>query len=154
MVLSEFARNNPTGDFSILASDISTRVLEIAQKGIYPESTVATVRQPFKNNYIMKGKKSKTGYCRIVPELRNRVQFKRINLNEGSQFGIKIRMDIIFCRNVIIYFDRDTQKKLFDKFFKQLLPGGHLFIGHSETLHGINDRFKPGKVAIYKKPLE
>jgi len=61
-------------------------------------------------------------------------------------------MDVIFCRNVIIYFDRDTQKKLFEKFYEQLVPGGYLFIGHSETLHGINDRFNAVAVATYRKP--
>jgi chemotaxis protein methyltransferase CheR len=61
-------------------------------------------------------------------------------------------MDMIFCRNVIIYFDRETQKKLFKKFYNQLVPGGYLFIGHSETLHGINDQFKAVSAASYRKP--
>jgi chemotaxis protein methyltransferase CheR len=101
---------------------------------------------------MMRGKGSQQGLCRMVPELRNRVQFQRVNLNNGSDFGIRTRMDMIFCRNVIIYFDRETQKKLFKKFYNQLVPGGYLFIGHSETLHGINDQFKAVSAASYRKP--
>jgi chemotaxis protein methyltransferase CheR len=152
MVLAEFASGKRVGDFSVLATDISTRMLEIARKGIYPERAVEPVPPALKRNYLMRGKTSKKGLCRIVPELRNRLQFQRINLNNGRDFGIRALMDMIFCRNVTIYFDRETQKKLFNKFYAQLVPGGYLFIGHSETLHGINDRFKSVAVATYRKP--
>ncbi len=152
MVLADFASRNRTGEFFILASDISTRVLEIAQKGIYPEKVVEPVPPALKRNYLMRGKGSQKGFYRVVPEVRNRVGFRRINLNNGRDFGIRTRMDMIFCRNVIIYFDRETQRTLFEKFYAQLVPGGYLFIGHSETLHGINDRFKAVAVASYRKP--
>ena len=152
MVLAEFASGNRAGDFSILASDISTRVLEIACKGIYPETMAEPVMSAMKRKYMMHGKGAHEGFCRIVPELRNRVQFQRINLNNGKDFGIRARTDIIFCRNVIIYFDRETQRALFEKFYAQLEPGGYLFIGHSETLHGINDQFKAVGGATYIKP--
>ena len=152
MVLADFMDGRTTGDFSVFATDISTRVLKTAQKGIYPESATEPVPQALKHKFLMRGKGSQTGFYRVVPELRNRVQFQRFNLNNGRNFGIKTRMDIIFCRNVIIYFDRETQKKLFEKFYEQLMPGGYLFIGHSESLHGINDRFKPVATAIYRRP--
>ena len=152
MVLADFAAKSRGGDFSILASDISTRVLDTAQKGIYPESAIEPVPPELKRKYLMRGKGAHRGFCRVVPELRNCIQFQRVNLNSGRHFGIRTRMDIIFCRNVIIYFDRDTQKELFDKFYGQLVPGGYLLIGHSETLHGINDRFEPVAVATYRKP--
>lgn len=153
MVLADFASKNHGQDFSILATDISVRVLETGKKGIYPESAVESVPSDMKYRYIMRGKGEMAGCCRVVPELRTRIQFGRINLNKGRDFGIRIRMDIIFCRNVIIYFDRETQKRLFDKFYSQLVPGGYLFIGHSETLNGINDRFESLAVATYRKPL-
>ncbi len=152
MVLADFASRHRAGDFSVLASDISTLMLEIAQKGIYPESAVEPVPAALKRSYLMRGKGSQKGFCRVAPELRSRVQFQRINLNNGRDFGIRTRMDMIFCRNVIIYFDRETQKALFEKFYAQLVPGGYLFIGHSETLHGINDRFEAVAVASYRKP--
>jgi len=151
MVLSEFFRTTGMGAFSIYATDISTRVLAIAQKGIYPESTVEPVSRQLKQKYLMKGKGPKEGFCRIVPELRKYVRFQRLNLIEGRHFGLRTEMDIIFCRNVVIYFDRRTQIRLFEKFYNQLKPGGYLFIGHSETLHGINDKFVPVGVAVYRK---
>jgi len=152
MVLADFASRNRAGDFSILASDISTRMLEVAQKGIYPESTIEPVPSALKRSYLMRGKGPWEGFYRVVPELRNRVQFRRINLNKGRNFGLRTPMHIIFCRNVIIYFDRETQIALFEKFHSQLVPGGYLFIGHSETLRGIRDRFEAVSVAIYRKP--
>lgn len=152
MVLSEFSSGNRTGDFSVLATDISTHVLEKARKGIYPESAVEPVALPLRHRYLMRGKGSQEGLFRVVPELRSRIQFRRLNLNSGRDFGIRIRVDIIFCRNVIIYFDRETQKKLFDKFYAQLVPGGYLFISHSETLNGISNRFKALAVGTYRKP--
>ena len=152
MVLADFASRSRAGDFTVLATDISTRVLDVARKGIYPESTIHPVSPELKRKYLMRGKGSKQGFCRVVPELRKHIEFQRLNLNNGRHFGIRTRMDIIFCRNVIIYFDRDTQKRLFEKFYAQLVPGGYLLIGHSETLHGINDQFKPVRVATYQKP--
>jgi chemotaxis protein methyltransferase CheR len=151
MVLSEFIQAIGKGEFSILATDISRRVLDIAQKGIYPDRSVGPVPIQLKQKYLMKGKGSQAGCCRIVPELRKCIQFQHLNLIEGRNFGLMTKMDIIFCRNVIIYFDRNTQIRLFEKFYNQLKPGGFLFIGHSETLNGINDQFLPVSVAVYKK---
>jgi chemotaxis protein methyltransferase CheR len=151
MILSEFFSAIGQGGFSILATDISTRVLNIAQKGIYPEDSVEPVPIQLKQKYLMKGKGSRAGFCRIVPELRKYIQFRHLNLTGGQNFGLRTKMDIIFCRNVIIYFDRNTQIHLFEKFYHQLKPGGYLFIGHSETLHGISDQFVPVSVAVYRK---
>lgn len=153
MVLKEFFSKQRIGDFSILATDISTRVLETAERGIYPEKIVLPIPPNFKHKFLMRGKNSQKGLFRIVPELRNRVRFERLNLIEGNVFGIKTIMDIIFCRNVIIYFDRQTQIKLFKKFYNQLIPGGYLFIGHSETLNGINDQFVTVAISVYRKPI-
>lgn len=151
MVVAEFASRNRTGDFSILATDISTRVLETARKGVYPVSALEPVPLSLKKKYSMFGKREWDGFSRIVPELRKHVQFQRLNLNAGRDFGLRTRMDIIFCRNVIIYFDRETQQTLFQKFYDQLETGGTLFIGHSESLNGINSRFKAAGSATYMK---
>jgi chemotaxis protein methyltransferase CheR len=152
MVVAQFASGNRTGDFSVLATDISTRVLEIARKGIYPASAMEPVPPSLIRKYTMRGRGGQVGLCRIVPELRGQVQFQRVNLNEGRSFGIRTPMDIIFCRNVIIYFDRETQRTLFQKFYQQLEPGGTLFVGHSESLNGINDKFRSIGSAAYVKP--
>ena len=104
-----------------------------------------------KRKYLMRGKGSQKEFCRVVPELRNCINFHRLNLMDRD-FGIRVLMEIVFCRNVIIYFDRQTQIELFEKFYNQLVPGGYLFIGHSESLHGISDRFDSVATTIYRKP--
>jgi chemotaxis protein methyltransferase CheR len=154
MVLLEFFQAQGGGESSILATDISTRVLAVAERGIYPEAQVGPVPPQLKRKYLMRGKGAQEGFCRVVPELRKLVRFRRLNLIEGGNFGLRMGVDVIFCRNVIIYFDRKTQIKLFQKFYNQLERGGYLFIGHSETLQGINDRFVPVGNAIYRKMTE
>jgi len=154
MIMSEFCRTRGRGEFSILATDISTRVLATAKQGIYPERLVEPVPPALKHKYLMRGKGAQEGFCRVVPELRKCVRFRRLNLIEGHNFGLRIGMDIIFCRNVIIYFDRKTQIKLFEKFYNQLKPGGYMFIGHSETLHAINDQFVPVVGGVYQKMVK
>ncbi|MFZ5571186.1 MAG: CheR family methyltransferase [Thermodesulfobacteriota bacterium] len=151
MVMAEYFTRK-AGEFSILATDISTRVLEKARQAIYPEEAVVPVPKNMKYRYFLKGKGSRTGFCRVAPELRRHVTLLRLNLVEGRDFDIKAPMDIIFCRNVIIYFDRVTQQRLFEKFFRVLVPGGYMFIGHSETLHGINEHFLPVATSVYRKP--
>jgi chemotaxis protein methyltransferase CheR len=154
MVLEDYVKNQTHLNYGILCSDISTRVLQKAAKGIYEDALLEGIPGHYLRNYVMRGKGTNKGKNRIVPELRSHLTFRRINLNEGPHFGIRTLMDIIFCRNVIIYFDRETQIKLFNKYYNQLHPGGFLFIGHSETLHGINDRFVPVDVSVYRKPLD
>jgi len=154
MVMDEYVKNQTHLNYAILCSDISTRVLQKAAKGIYEDALLEGIPNLYIRKYVMRGKGKNKGKNRIVPELRNHLTFRRINLNEGTHFGIKTMMHIIFCRNVIIYFDRETQVKLFNKYYNQLYPGGFLFIGHSETLHGINDRFIPVDVSVYRKPLK
>ncbi len=151
MTLSEYFENRP-GDFSILATDISTRVLAKAKKGVYAKDVIQPVAQMCRQKYLMRGKGASEGFFRIVPELRKKINFQRLNLLEGKSFGMKQQMDMIFCRNVIIYFDRSTQKGLFEKYYNQLIPGGYMFIGHSETLQNINSNFVQIASATYRKP--
>ncbi len=153
MILSEFF-NGRQGDFIILATDISTRVLDIAIDGIYSSETIRPVPDPFKRKYLMRGTGRRHGLFRVVPELRERVVFRKLNLLEKSDFGISEKMDIIFCRNVMIYFDRRTQISLFRKFYAQLRPGGFIFLGHSETLNNINSDFEALQNSVYRKPME
>ena len=156
MVLSEFFNGRQTGSrqldqFSILATDISTQILAKAKKAIYRQETVEPVPVVLRQKYLMRGKDSQKELCRVVPELRHCITFRHLNFMD-KDFGIRMRMDIIFCRNVVIYFDRQTQRKLFEKFYDQLVPGGYLFIGHSESLHGINERFRNVATTVYRKP--
>jgi len=151
MVLSDFLEKYREFDYDIFSTDISQRVLARAQQAIYSDSDIKPVPQRLKAKYLMKGKGSQAGNWRVVPELRNKVQVIRFNLMD-EHFKLPTMMDIIFCRNVIIYFDRPTQVRLFQKFYNCLVPGGYLFIGHSETLYGINDQFQYIQATIYRKP--
>jgi len=137
MVLSEFAAGNPGFDFQVLATDLSTRVLDKAQNAVYPEDSAAPIPLPLKKKYLLKSRDRENPLVRIVPELRQKVRFRRLNFMDAD-FGLREPLDIIFCRNVIIYFDRPTQEKLLQHFHRHLKPGGFIFMGHSETLSGLN----------------
>ena len=150
MVLSEFSAGNHGFRFSILASDISTRILETAKTAIYPEERTEGIALDIKKKYLLRSRERSRTLVRICPEIRSKVSFRRINFMD-SQFGISEKMDIIFCRNVVIYFDKSTQQDLMRKFYEQLRPGGYLFLGHSETLNGINDDFTSVNSTVYQK---
>jgi len=149
MVLDDFFSRYPGLDYAILATDICTEVLARAEEAIYTDEVVAPVSPALRNKYLMKGKGTHQGFHRVVPELRRKVTFKRLNFMDRD-FGIEQKMDLIFCRNVIIYFDRKTQCALFEKFHRQLSPKGYLFTGHSETLEGIGDRMERVAAAVYR----
>jgi chemotaxis protein methyltransferase CheR len=150
MVLSEFSEKFPDFRFSILASDISTQILETAKVAIYPEERTDTIPLSIKKKYLLRNKNPALSLVRINPRLRSTVSFRRINFMDDD-FGIAEKMDIIFCRNVVIYFDKQTQQTLMRKFYRQLRPGGYLFIGHSETLSGLDVDFKPVASTVYRK---
>jgi len=150
IVLNEFALQVPEFHFEILATDISTRVLEKARTGIYEMSKVEQVPERLKKRYLLRSKDRKKNQVRIVPDLRKKVRFGRLNFME-EDFGMKEDMDMVFCRNVIIYFNRETQVRLLSKLTSHLVPGGYLFVGHSETLHGMDLPLEPIAPSIYRK---
>jgi len=119
---------------TILASDLSLSALEVAQAGYYGAGKLEGVDQKYIDAFF---RKTGDGYS-VTEDIKRLVAFDYHNLmNENGEKGF----DIIFCRNVLIYFDEQTQKKVIDRFERALVPGGYLFLGHSETLQGINDRF-------------
>jgi chemotaxis protein methyltransferase CheR len=136
MVLSEFSETRRFLDFKILATDISTKALEKAVRAIYSQDGAETVPIALKRKYLMRSRDRRRGLVRIIPELRSKVRFRRLNFMEPD-LGIQEPMDIIFCRNVIIYFDKPTQERLIRRLFEHLIPGGYLFMGHTETLSGL-----------------
>ena len=152
MVLSEFALRNPGFAFSILASDISTGVFEKAVQGIYKEERVAVVPPELKRKYLTKSKDASKKLIRIAPELRSLVKFRRLNFLDHD-FGMRELQDVIFCRNVIIYFDRPTQEKVLGRLCQHLVPGGYLFMGHSETLSSLDLPLVSVGPMVYRKPL-
>jgi chemotaxis protein methyltransferase CheR len=150
MVLSEYSLKNPGFRFTILASDISTKILTIAKSAVYPEERVDTIPLDLKKKYLLRSKNRELSLVRMSPQLRSAVSFRRINFMDDD-LGVAEKMDIIFCRNVVIYFDKQTQQALMKKFHKQLRPGGYLFIGHSETLNGLDVEFKAVASTVYRK---
>ena len=149
MVLRNFAEHCPGFDFRILATDISTRVLETARLAVYAEDRTASVPLGLKRKYLLRGKEQQEGLVRVMPELRKKVEFRWLNFM-GDDFGIQEKFDIIFCRNVIIYFDRPTQEYLLRRFCGHLSDKGHLFLGHSETLSGHNLPLKAVYPTVYR----
>ena len=150
MVLHSFFLKLGKYDFKILGTDVSTEVLDKAKNGVYSNEKIRPIHSSYKKKYLMAGKGRKNGFHRIVPELREKVDFKELNFMENS-YNIKGKMDIIFCRNVVIYFDKETQIELFNKLYNHLNTGGYLFIGSSETLNGINNKFISVGPSVYKK---
>jgi len=150
MVLSEFANNKRGFNFQILATDISTRVLDKAKLAIYDEERINPVSPDMRRRYLLRNKDRTKKLYRIVPTLREQVEFRRLNFMDND-FGFREKMDIIFCRNVIIYFDKQTQEKLLTKFCKNLSRDGYLFMGHSETLFGMNVPLIQVAPTIYRR---
>ncbi len=134
---------------NILASDISTKVLGMAKKGIYSQARVENISSELLRRYFQKGIRNGEGFVRIKKELRSLIEFKSINLIEPFQ-GIK-DFDIIFCRNVMIYFDLEIKQKIITNLTNHIKPGGYLFIGHSESLNGLKTSLKYIQPAIYQK---
>ncbi len=150
MVMAEFVRENDGIDYTILATDISTRVLEKAGLAIYDEERIEPIPVEYRQKYLLKSKTAANKRYRIVPELRGRVKFRRLNFMEGD-FGFREPMDVIFCRNVIIYFDKQTQERLLNRFCEYLSPDGYLFMGHSETLLGMDVPLVQVAPTVYRK---
>lgn len=150
MVLSEYAAQHPGFRFRILATDISTQMLDRAQRAIYTEDTVAPVPAALRHKYFLRSKDRSAGRVKVAPELRNLVDFVRLNFMD-PEYGVCERADTIFCRNVLIYFNRQTQQEILSKLCRHLRPGGYLFVGHSESLHDLTLPLVPVAPALYRR---
>jgi len=147
----ENKRNKP--EIKILATDIDTNVLEKAKIGIYTFEQVKGIDSPLLKKYFQKGKGENEGLFRIKDSLKNIIYFRRLNLQDET-YPMKGHFDIIFCRNVIIYFDKETQSRMFKRFSKYIADNGYLFIGHSENITRICDDFYLKGNTIYGKVLK
>ncbi len=150
MVLTEYALTHPGFRFKILATDLCTTVLEKAKTAIFKSDVVEPVPADWRRKYFMRSRDRGSKLFRVVPELRNQVEFRRLNFMDAD-YGLAEKADIIFCRNVIIYFDRPTQEAILQKLSRNLVPRGYAFLGHSETLHGLNLPLTPIAPALYRK---
>jgi len=146
MILSELKCD--ASSWELLASDISESSLAEAKRGIYLDKQMQSLPNTYLKKYCLKGVRSQDGKHTVTKALRNKIDFRKINLNEGfSKVG---RFDFIFLRNVMIYFDLETKQKIVSNLIKQLNPGGYLLVGHSETLNSVNSDISYVRPSIYR----
>jgi chemotaxis protein methyltransferase CheR len=151
IVLAEYFREHAPREWRVLGSDISTRMLDRAREGIYRQERVKLPKTEWLGRYFQRGMGDYAGSCRVKPLLRERVTFRHQNLMDWP-YPFTDRFNVIFCRNVMIYFDRTTQEQLIGRLKDQLAPGGYLFVGHSESLVGLEHGLKSVRPSIYRKP--
>jgi chemotaxis protein methyltransferase CheR len=149
MVLNDFAEEHDGFKFSIFATDISMKAIEAGRLAVYRSEKVEPVPFGTKKKYLLKSRDSAKMSVRVVPKIREKVKFWRLNLAQDYTLGE--RMDAIFFRNVMIYFDRDVQEALLGRLIQFLRPGGYLFVGHSETLNGMDLPLRQVAPATYRK---
>ncbi len=149
MALLESLPHPDLWDLRILASDLDSNMVETATQGVYPVDNLSGVSSQRMQRWMRKGVGANTGMARTSPELRALIKFRQLNLMDD--WPMQAPFDLIFCRNVVIYFDKLTQQRLFDRFADQLTDGGWLYIGHSESLNSVSDRFQLMGKSIYRK---
>lgn len=140
---------NPSPLFKVTGTDISDTIVQFARKGIYTANSISSIPIEY-HQYIMRCKDHKRKVIRVAPEIRRYTEFHQQNLMD-NQYRIKKGIHIIFCRNVLIYFNRQIQENILRKLADLLYPGGFLFIGHSETLTGLDLPLEQVQMTIYKK---
>ncbi|MHA7971644.1 CheR family methyltransferase [Rhizobium sp. CAU 1783] len=150
MVLDDFVGENGSQDYAILATDLSTDVLQTACRGIYNADMVAPVPPDFRERYVMQAIDASRREVRIHPRLRSKVGFARMNLMDAT-YTVGDPMHIVFCRNVLIYFDKPTQQRVLSRLVDCLIPGGYLFIGHSETVSGFDLPIRQVANTVFQK---
>ena len=150
MVLSDYAEGHPGFRFGILATDLSTRMLEQARLGVYRAEDVEPVPLALRRKYLLRSREKGSDRVRVAPALRQAVEFRRLNFMD-AEYGLAEKADAIFCRNVMIYFDRPTQEKILGRLCRYLEPGGYLFVGHSESLHEMRLPLEVVGPALYRR---
>lgn len=151
IVIAEHARKQPGPAWGVQASDISQRMLDRCQAGIYEAERVALPDPAWLARYFRRGFGEREGFFRVKPDLRRHVAVAAINLFQ-PEYPVPPGQDVIFCRNVMIYFDEASRQTLVERLYEQLAPGGHLFVGHAESLLGLRHRFRQVRAAVYQRP--
>lgn len=150
IVMSDFAERNPGFDYSIVGTDISTQILQKAVNAVYKEERVANIPIDIKRKYFLKSKDRANPTVKLIADLRKRVRFGRLNFMEPT-FSMTETFDVVFCRNVLIYFDRETQEKVIQKLCERLKPNGYFFLGHSESIMNMDVPLKQVKPTIFQR---
>jgi len=152
LTFEEFLRNNNLNSYSykITGTDISTKVVNAAIRGVYHESRISNLPHEYKQRYFMRGKGQKSELVRIIPEIRAKADFQYMNLME-DQYPFAEKFDIIFFRNAMIYFDKENQEKILGRLAGHMNNGGFLFIGHSETVSGYKLPLRSVATTVYRR---
>ena len=150
IVLREYLQKYPDLDFSVFSTDISHRILQKAATSIYPEERINVIPKNIKHKYFLRSKDQSTKTVKLVPEIRSRVNFQRLNFMDPV-YPVENGFDIIFCRNVLIYFDRETQQKVITKLAEKLVTNGFFFLGHSESITNMKVPLQQIKPTIFRK---
>jgi chemotaxis protein methyltransferase CheR len=150
MTIEEFLAEKRGFNYSIHGTDISSRILQKALMAVYPESRIADVPYSLKRKYFLRSKQRENPTVKVVKELRDKVSYRRLNLMDRD-YNMQKTFDVIFCRNVLIYFDRRTQEAVINKLCSYLKSGGYFFLGHSESIAGIDVPLRQIKPTIFKK---
>lgn len=149
MVVLDNFPNPDTWDIRVLATDIDSDVLGVARRGVYPADSIKSLEKTRLQSWFLRGRGSQAGNIRVTEPLKHLVTFKPLNLM--GRWPMRGTFDAIFCRNVLIYFDAETKCALAGRFSDLLVPGGHLFIGHSESLTGCTGPLESIGHTIYQK---
>jgi chemotaxis protein methyltransferase CheR len=150
MVLEEFSANAKKAfKYRILGTDISETVLRVAHAGIYTDHQAGKIPNALKYKYCMRSKDPEQKSIRFKPAIREKISFRRLNLMD-EHYPIQKKYQIVFCRNVFIYFDKPTQKKVLERIFEHMMPGGYLFMGHSESLGNADLPLRNVASAVYR----
>jgi len=150
ITLNEFKNINPGFDYEIIGTDISTKILQQANLAVFKEDRVNVVPLEIKKKYFLRSKDKENRTVRVVKILRDKVRYQRLNFMDHS-YNIVNDFDVIFCRNVLIYFNRETQEQVINRLCHKLKTGGYLFIGHSESILGMDLPLKQLKPTIYQR---
>ncbi|WP_321472957.1 CheR family methyltransferase [uncultured Paludibaculum sp.] len=150
MVLAEYAAGHSGFDFAILGTDISTKVLDHARQGVYKESLIGPIPRAMRNKYLLASRTGREPVVRVVPALRRKISFHQLNFM-SADYRIKDMFDVVFFRNVLIYFDLSTQEAVVRKICRNLIPGGYLFASHSESLSPLDVPLRALRTSIYQR---
>lgn len=151
MTIEKCLKNKKGLSYKILASDINTEMLQKAKRGIYHQDEIVDVPYEDLKTYFKLGQGENEGYFKIKENIQNNVIFQRINLIGQQAYPFKEKVHIIFCRNVFIYFSKETQKQILDRFYSALHSGGILILGHSESIPANLGKWRLIKKTIYQK---
>lgn len=151
MVLAEYAQAHRGFEFEILGSDLSSFAVDVARRAVYPHREIEPVPLALRKKYLLRSKGADDDQVRIAPELRARTRYQHMNFMD-DEYSVGERFHVVFCRNMLIYFDPPTQEKVVNQIARHMHPGGLFLSGHAESLGRINTPFIPREPTIYQLP--